>query len=50
MATASGVPVSGDDAADARWWAPADLARLPLTDGLVDALTEWGIVSGIGAR
>ena len=50
VATASGVPVPGDDAADARWWAPADLARLPLTDGLIDALTEWGIVSGIGAR
>ncbi|WP_182875871.1 NUDIX hydrolase [Microbispora sp. H10670] len=45
--TASGTPVAGDDAADARWWAPADLAGLPLTDGLADALAEWGVVSRI---
>lgn len=32
---------AGDDAADARWVAAADLAALPLVPGLVDALTEW---------
>ncbi|TQS24655.1 NUDIX hydrolase [Microbispora sp. KK1-11] len=49
VATASGVPVAGDDAADARWCAPSDLVRLPLTDGLADALAGWGVVSGITA-
>lgn len=33
---------AGDDADDARWAAPAELAGLPLTDGLAAALTEWG--------
>lgn len=32
---------AGDDAADARWCSAADLAALPLVDGLLDALTEW---------
>lgn len=30
-----------DDAADARWVTAADLARLPLTDGLADYLDAW---------
>ena len=34
----------GDDAADARWVAPEDLAVLPVTEGLVEALTEWGVL------
>ncbi len=34
----------GDDAADARWVSPADLASLPLTTGLVEALTGWGVL------
>ena len=38
-----GVLAAGDDAADARWAARADLARLPLTSGLLTALTEWGV-------
>jgi 8-oxo-dGTP diphosphatase len=36
---------AGDDAADARWVAPGDLPLLPLTDGLVEALTGWGVLS-----
>ena len=40
-----GTLTPGDDADDARWAGPADLAGLPLTDGLVDALTEWGVLS-----
>ncbi|MEW9529243.1 NUDIX hydrolase [Microbispora sp. NPDC049125] len=39
----AGPLVPGDDAADARWWPLADLVRLPLTDGLAEALGEWGI-------
>ena len=34
----------GDDAADARWVAAAELARLEVTEGLVEALTEWGVL------
>ncbi|MEV5411655.1 NUDIX domain-containing protein [Thermopolyspora sp. NPDC052614] len=33
-----------DDASDARWCTPGDLARLPLTPGLLDALTEWRVL------
>jgi ADP-ribose pyrophosphatase YjhB (NUDIX family) len=39
-----GVLVPGDDAADARWFDPGELPRLPLTPGLLDALTGWGII------
>jgi hypothetical protein len=35
---------AGDDAADARWVAPADLRSLEVTEGLIDALTEWGVL------
>ena len=34
----------GDDAADARWVDPEDLAFLEVTEGLVEALTEWGVL------
>lgn len=36
-----GTLTSGDDAADARWCTGDDLARLPLTSGLLDTLTSW---------
>jgi ADP-ribose pyrophosphatase YjhB (NUDIX family) len=32
---------AGDDADDLTWATRADLGRLPLTDGLIDALTAW---------
>ena len=32
---------AGDDADDARWCDAEVLARLPIVEGLVDALTEW---------
>jgi 8-oxo-dGTP diphosphatase len=34
----------GDDAADARWVAPGDMDSLAITDGLIDALTGWGVL------
>jgi 8-oxo-dGTP diphosphatase len=40
----SGELRAGDDAADVRWVAPAELATLTLSTGLVDALTEWGVL------
>ena len=35
---------AGDDAADARWVAASDLTSLPITEGLVEALTSWGVL------
>jgi 8-oxo-dGTP diphosphatase len=35
---------AGDDAADARWATMEDLYVLPLTDGLLDALSDWGVL------
>ncbi|GII80248.1 NUDIX hydrolase [Sphaerisporangium rufum] len=42
---APGTPRPGDDAAAAGWFAPADLAYLPLTDGLLAALRSWDALS-----
>ncbi len=35
---------AGDDAADARWVGIEDLGALAVTDGLVEALTVWGVL------
>lgn len=35
---------AGDDAADARWVTAAELGRLEVTEGLIEALTEWGVL------
>jgi 8-oxo-dGTP diphosphatase len=35
---------AGDDAAEARWTTPAELRRLPTTDGLLEALTDWRVL------
>ena len=35
---------AGDDAAAARWVAPADVTALPLTTGLAGALRAWGVL------
>ncbi|MFD2079361.1 ADP-ribose pyrophosphatase YjhB, NUDIX family [Actinopolymorpha cephalotaxi] len=37
-------PRAGDDAADARWVSPAELAALPTTPGLLEALRGWGVL------
>ena len=39
-----GTLAAGDDAADARWVSEADLAALPLTSGLAETLTAWGVL------
>jgi len=44
-----GTLTAGDDAADARWVDPADLAALPLTEGLIEALTSWGVLPDHGS-
>jgi len=41
---AAGTLCPGDDAADARWVTAAELARLEVTEGLIEALTEWGVL------
>ena len=33
---------AGDDAGEVRWCDAEALARLPIVDGLIDALTSWG--------
>jgi ADP-ribose pyrophosphatase YjhB (NUDIX family) len=35
---------AGDDADDVAWVRPDDLADLPVTPGLLDALAEWGVL------
>jgi 8-oxo-dGTP diphosphatase len=44
VTVSGGELTAGDDAADARWVSPADLARLPVTAGLVEALSDWGVL------
>jgi 8-oxo-dGTP diphosphatase len=39
-----GTLAAGDDAAEARWVAEADLDALPVTAGLIEALTRWGVL------
>ncbi len=39
-----GTLAAGDDAADARWIRAEDLNALPLTEGLADILTSWGVL------
>lgn len=41
-----GILCPGDDAADARWVSEADLGTLAITEGLVEALTSWGVLGG----
>ncbi|NBE95968.1 NUDIX domain-containing protein [Nonomuraea sp. KC401] len=43
-AVTDGTPAAGDDAADVRWCGMDELARLPLTEGLLDTLSGWGLL------
>ena len=45
-----GTLIPGDDAADARWVSAADLGSLAITEGLVEALTDWGVLGGERGR
>ena len=40
---AGGTLCPADDAADARWVEVADLDSLEITEGLIEALTDWGV-------
>ena len=44
VSVTGGTLVPGDDADDAVWAGPAELASLPLTDGLLAALRSWGVL------
>jgi 8-oxo-dGTP diphosphatase len=44
-----GILRAGDDAADAGWFSPAELARLPLTTGLLAHLEAAGFVVAAAA-
>ena len=37
--------VAADDAADARFFSVSELADLPTSEGLIEALTEWNLVT-----
>jgi 8-oxo-dGTP diphosphatase len=39
---------AGDDAVQARWVTASELEFLPTTDGLVTALTDWGVLRQTG--
>ena len=39
-----GTLTPGDDAAGARWVSAADLGSLTITEGLVETLTDWGVL------
>ncbi|MBB6476185.1 NUDIX hydrolase [Sphaerisporangium rubeum] len=43
-APGGGTARPGDDAADVGWFTPDELAALPLTSGLLDALTSWRLL------
>ena len=39
-----GTLAPGDDAADARWVDMAEMGALEITEGLIEALTSWGVL------
>ena len=45
---AGGTLRAGDDAADARWVDASELASLPVTEGLLEALIRWGVLTREG--
>jgi 8-oxo-dGTP diphosphatase len=39
-----GTLIPGDDAADALWVSATELGSLAITEGLIETLTDWGIL------
>ncbi|GGS65155.1 hypothetical protein GCM10010156_25110 [Planobispora rosea] len=39
-----GTLTAGDDAAEARWFGPGELPRLPLVPGLLEVLSGWALI------
>jgi hypothetical protein len=37
-------PIAGDDATEVRWVSRRELLQLDLVDGLVDSLSDWGML------
>ena len=46
LLTVSGspAPIAGDDASDAGWFTLAEARSLDTSPGLIEALTEWGVL------
>jgi ADP-ribose pyrophosphatase YjhB (NUDIX family) len=44
VSVTGGTLTPGDDADDAVWAGPTELASLPLADGLLAALRSWGVL------
>ncbi|MQA88434.1 MAG: NUDIX domain-containing protein [Streptosporangiales bacterium] len=42
---AGGVPTAGDDASAVRWMSEDELRSVPTSHGLVETLTEWGVLT-----
>jgi ADP-ribose pyrophosphatase YjhB (NUDIX family) len=43
---AGGTLQAADDAADARWFDPADLSSIDVVPGLLEALRTWSLLAG----
>jgi len=50
VAVTGGTLRPGSDVTDARWVLPSELASLELSDGLLEALRDWGVQGGEAAR